>query len=225
MSSDTTFPAEASCPAETSEVHLLDFGAYGHPKATEAAYAGARTHGYAAGYAAGMRAASEAARQQREQLQARAVASAQESAAALRAAIAGLDAAARALQRQVTPVVESAQKSLVDAGLELAEAIVGTELLQGPHSARAALARVLAELEPADVRRVRMHPDTLAQLPKDAAELAGTRILPDATLHPGDAVADLPEGFLDARISTALHRCRAALQAHRAQHEGSGQTL
>lgn len=241
MSSETTLLAEGTQPlqarmssdaapladtngAEDPSVRLLDFGTYGRPGPADAVYEGAKTHGYAAGYAAGMRAAAEAARRQREQRQASAQAAAQEAAAELRTATAALRAAAQAFHGEVAPVVISAQETLVESGLELAEEIVGTELVHGEHSARAALTRVLSQLEPADVSRIRMHPQTAAQLPEEAAAQAGVRVIPDAQLKPGDAVADLPEGFLDARIGTALQRCREALLAHRARqdHEGQG---
>ncbi|WP_218220610.1 FliH/SctL family protein [Nesterenkonia sp. Act20] len=217
MSSETTRTAEEP------PVSLLDFGNYGGPGPTDAIYAGAKTHGYAAGYAAGMRAAAEAARRQRERIQAAAETAQQEAAAEVLAATAALRGAAQAFHREVAPVVTSVETILVEAGLELAEEIVGTELLHGEHSAQAALARVLGHLEPADVSRVRMHPQTADQLPEGAAAQAGVRIVPDAQLRPGDAVADLPEGFLDARIGAALQRCREALLAHRAQQDHESQ--
>jgi len=214
--------SETGCSAEAPTVHLLDFGSYGRRDAVDAAYSEAKTHGYAAGYAAGMRAATDQARAQREQQQASAKAAAAASAAALHRATSSLETAAQAFERQVAPAVESAETTLVAASLELAEAILGTELQQGPHSAQAALTRALAELELAEVRRVRMHPQSIDQLPQGAAERAGVRLVPDIQLQPGDAVADLPEGFLDARIQTALDRCRSALEAHLAQRDDSG---
>ncbi|MGJ9424613.1 FliH/SctL family protein [Nesterenkonia halotolerans] len=234
MSSETTLASEATLPtdatllAETTHaaqdpsVRLLDFGTYGHPGPADAVYAGAKTHGYAAGYAAGMRAAAEAARRQREQIQASSEAAEQHAAVQLRAATAALRAAAQAFHREVAPVVTSAESTLVEAGLELAQEIVGTELIHGEHSAQAALTRVLSQLEPADVSRIRMHPQTATQLPEGAAAQAGIRVVPDAWLQPGDAVADLPEGFLDARIGTALQRCREVLLAHRAEQDHDG---
>ncbi len=39
----------------------------------------------------------------------------------------------------------------------------------------------------------------------------GVRFVADRTLNPGDAVGELPDGWLDARITTALDRARAAL--------------
>jgi len=216
LSSDTGYSAEAPT------VHLLDFGSYGRQDAVDAAYSEAKTHGYAAGYAAGMRAATDQARAQREQHLANGRAAAAVSAEALRTATSSLGTAAQAFENRVAPVVESVETTLVAASLELAEAILGAELQQGPHSAQAALTRALAELDPAEVRRIRMHPQSLEQLPQGAAESAGVRIVPDMQLQPGDAVADLPEGFLDARIQTALDRCRSALEAHRAQQDGSG---
>lgn len=203
-------------------MHLLDFGACASSGAADAVHAAAKTHGYAAGYAAGMRAATEAARAQRERLQAQAQVSAAESAAVLGRAVTALETAARAFEQRVAPVVETVETTLVAAGLELAETIVGTELLDGEHSAQAALSRVLTELDPAQVRRVRMHPGSVALLPEGVAERAGVKIVPDAQLNPGDALADLPEGFLDARIATAMRRCHEALAAHQVAHAQEG---
>ncbi|MFS2031944.1 hypothetical protein ACEN85_17785, partial [Curtobacterium sp. CT11-45] len=36
-------------------------------------------------------------------------------------------------------------------------------------------------------------------------------VVADPSLHDGDAVVDLPDGLLDARIATALDRARTAL--------------
>jgi flagellar assembly protein FliH len=40
---------------------------------------------------------------------------------------------------------------------------------------------------------------------------AGVELSPDASIARGDAVADLPVGYLDARIGTAVARARAAI--------------
>jgi flagellar assembly protein FliH len=178
---------------------------------TRAVHERARAAGFAAGYAAGARHVAEEAREQA----ARADALLAEQQAALTAGNAGLaaalTAAARALAARQAPVLAQAEQRLHAAAVELAEAILGVELSDGPTSARAALTRALSVEHPAEVS-VRMHPRDVAAL-DDLGEQAptGVHILADPSLAPGDAVAEHTEGALDARIDTALARARAVL--------------
>lgn len=208
--------SEITC--EAAEVHLVDFGAYASVSATstsaptpEAIRAAAATQGYAAGFAAGMRAASEQSRSQREELHRRLDHSRSQDAELLHAMTQQLSAAAQALADRAAALSQDAEATLLHSSLELAEAILGSELRDGPHAARAALTRALEGWEPQEVRAVRMHPSSAALLPAETTAAAGVRVIPDPGLAPGDAVADLPEGFLDARITHALSRCRAVL--------------
>jgi len=172
--------------------------------------ANARARGHAAGYAAGMRMAEEELRQ----LAAR---HAEENAAQLAAAddradqlAVLLEAAVRSVNARVAPVLDEAQRTLAGAAIELAEAVVGCELADGETSARAAVTRALQGVDPALVLTVRLHPDTLAAL-DDVALVAGIAYSADPGLAPGDAITDFAEGYLDARISSALDRARSAL--------------
>jgi flagellar assembly protein FliH len=170
----------------------------------------ARTRGHAAGYAAGLRLAEEELREQLALL-------AEEHATAVATATARIDrlaalleAAVRSVEASVVPVLADAQHSLAHAVIELAEVVVGCELADGETSARAAVTRALDGVDPALVLTVRLHPDTLADL-DDAAIVPGITYTADASLEPGDAVTDFAEGYLDARISSALARAREAL--------------
>lgn len=108
-------------------------------------------------------------------------------------------------------MLASAAQTLQRAALELAEAVLGVELSDGATGAVAALARVAAaEVEPVVVR---LNPDDLRALGTDPQLPDGARLVADASLGRGDAVAELPDGWLDARIGTALDRARAALES------------
>jgi flagellar assembly protein FliH len=133
--------------------------------------------------------------------------------------LAVLTAAARAAADRSAPVLASAESTLHAAAVQLAAAVLGRELADGPASARAALDRVLraglevhtVRLSPRDheVLRVAMAPGAavLADLPA----LTGVELVADPALAPGDAVGEYPDGYLDARIVDALDRARAAL--------------
>lgn len=177
--------------------------------------------GYASGYAAGAREAAraaqtEAARVQRERAEAD-VRRAAEHADAL----AVLARAARAAADRSAPVLAASEATLHAAGLDLAVAVLGTELADAPTAARAALRRVRQQDPAREVHTVRLHPrdlavvrtalgsgaDALAGLP----DLTGVELVADPALAPGDAVGEFPEGYLDARIGAALDRARTAL--------------
>ncbi|WP_454050983.1 FliH/SctL family protein [Cellulomonas sp. Marseille-Q8402] len=178
--------------------------------------------GYAAGYAAGAREAARAAqaesvRVQRERAEADARRATEHA-----DALAVLAAAARAAADRSAPVLAAAEATLHAAGLDLAAAVLGTELADAPTAARAALRRVREQDPAREVHTVRLHPrdlaavraalaadvpDVLAGLP----DLTGVELVADPALAPGDAVGEFPEGYLDARIGAALDRARTAL--------------
>ena len=131
--------------------------------------------------------------------------------AQLDAALAALDAAARDLHARAIPTIEQVQDVLVASALELAEAILGRELMDTKNSARAALARVLDHADPRTLLTVRMNPDDIAELDAAGRPASGVEIIADDTIARGDALGDFSDGYLDARIQTALARARAAL--------------
>lgn len=214
MLSETAFP-KADLP-ETADgpasFRPAVFSTVGTTPETTHEASSARARGYAAGYAAGRRAAEADVRAQRADLQRRHEDVETERQRALDAAVATLDAAAASLQRCTLPVVEDASRLLAESALELAQAVLGTELLDAAHGARAALARALDGIETATVQAVRMHPEDLAALPAGLAVDERIRLVADHRLQRGDAVTEFADGFLDARIGEALARCRAALR-------------
>ena len=56
-----------------------------------------------------------------------------------------------------------------------------------------------------------MNPVDVFQLDNASRTATMVEIVPDATIARGDAVADFSDGYLDARIQTALARARSAL--------------
>lgn len=170
----------------------------------------ARSRGYAAGYADGLRTAAEEQRAWRAAADAER--GADDAAAAERLAVlaTALRNAAIELREATVPVLAEAEESLVNAAFHLAEAVVGDALTDRTAAARAAVARVLGGDVAGAVAVVRLNPDDLAAIGAGAAGDA-VRLVADPTLAPGDAVGELPDGWLDARIHSALDRAREAL--------------
>jgi len=176
-----------------------------------AAMTAARSRGYAAGYAEGRR---EAAIEQRRWLAEAEDARAAESAEAadrLAGLAAALRTAAVELREATVPVLADAESALTEAAFELASAVVGAVLEDRLAAARAAVARVVAAASPGAVPVVRLHPDDLAALRADGFSVDGMQLVADAALARGDAVGQLPDGWLDARIHAALQRAAEAL--------------
>jgi flagellar assembly protein FliH len=169
-------------------------------------------HGHAAGYAAGLRVAAAELAERIALLEDEHESARRRERARTDAAVAALAAATRALENRILPVVAEAEGVLAATAVDLAEAIVGHDLRTSANPALTAISRVLACVEPAHVRVVRMNPADLAALDDATRAAVGMELVADPSLFRGDAVADLPHGFLDARIDTALSRMRAALE-------------
>jgi flagellar assembly protein FliH len=171
----------------------------------------ARVHGHAAGYAAGLKSAQAELALRRTELEAQARVAAADARARVDAALTALHTATRALDARLAPAVADAESTLADAAVDIAEAVLGRELAAGADSAESALRRVLGQPEANTIVTVRMNPADLHALHEDIRVAAGVALQADASLAPGDAVAQLPDGYLDARIGAALERARAAL--------------
>ncbi|MFK4731501.1 FliH/SctL family protein [Agromyces mediolanus] len=186
----------------------IDFPRIGRPGEADAA---AEERGFARGLADARR-RTEA---ERERLLTALAAEAAERearrAAEHRAAIEALVIARTAIGAAALPVLAEAERQLAAGALALAETLLGAELAADPDgAARAALRRALDHDDAALVVRVRMHPAALARVAAAAPE--GVELLADASLAPGNAVAELPDGLVDARISTAIDRVRRSLE-------------
>ncbi|MGN6324946.1 FliH/SctL family protein [Pseudolysinimonas sp.] len=173
----------------------------------------AEAAGRAAGYAAGRRAAEA----ELAQLRARAETEAADGAAAARARIEAaltlLGTAADEFAQRSVPVLDAFDEALLAAAVQIAEAILQRELADETAAALGAVRRAMAVGDPAELRRVRLHPADLAML-TGLGELP-VEVLADPSIARGDAVADLARGSIDARLGTAVERVRAALADHR----------
>lgn len=170
----------------------------------------ARVQGHAAGYAAGRREATatldaELAALRVEQDEALAA-----DRAHLAAAAALLRHASAAWAEHAETAAVAAEEKLLAAAVEIASAILGRELLDREGSAIAAARRALTAAGDAPVQTLRMHPADV-DLVLAAGGAGGVRLVPDLTLGRGDAMADLPDGVVDARMPTATERVRRAL--------------
>lgn len=167
--------------------------------------------GHTLGYAAGQERAQKEAALRRAELEAAHNALQAELRTRAETQRAALAAAAAALSARTLPVLAEAEQTLVASALTLAEAVLGRELDDGGTRSKAVLARVLAAQDPAGAPRVRLNPQDLAVIGTEALADAGVEPVADPATAPGDAVAEYQDGFLDARISTALDRARRAL--------------
>ena len=171
----------------------------------------ARIRGHAAGHAAGLRAAELEAAAMRIALQAEFDRRIAERMTEVSTAAAALTQAAAMLNARTAPALAEADSALAAAAVALTETLLGRALEDAAPAARAALDRALAAAGTEAVQRVRMNPDDLALVADAVAADDGIEFLADVSLRRGDAVAELQNGLIDARLSSALHRARAAL--------------
>jgi len=210
-------------------VHRVAFPVLADPAGRERA-SSADVRGHAAGYTAGLRAAQAETDALRARLEAEHAARITALQADTARRIAVLDAATNAMLSTVAPVLADAEVSVASAAVDLAEAIVGNvvrasrpahdaTVADGPDGQGSREARIASGAE-ATVRRAlasvdRTVPVAVRLSPGDAARVAGldlpVPVVADGALRDGDAVVDLPDGMLDARIATALDRARTAL--------------
>jgi flagellar assembly protein FliH len=178
--------------------------------------------GHAAGYAAGLRAAAAEQARLTARLHGEHEAAMASGREAADHAVGLLAAAAAAFQQRFSLVLQDAETVLAASALDLAEALLGYELDDGERTARAALHRALSGAAAAAGDRVRGGAPEVAAVRMNPADIAvfaasgitagtGVELVPDSSLKRGDAMAQYPDGWLDARLGTALARARAAL--------------
>ncbi|TFD72235.1 FliH/SctL family protein [Cryobacterium sp. Hb1] len=173
-----------------------------------------RAEGHAAGYTEGLRLAAGDVARRAEEINAEHAENERYGETQIDHAVRLLAAAARALDERSIPLIQQAESTLVNTSLELAEAILGCELSHTEPSARRALERALYQpdqLDRSEVHSIRMHPEDLVVLHAQTRALESIRFVADSELERGDAITEFSDGFLDARISTAFARAKAAL--------------
>jgi flagellar assembly protein FliH len=186
----------------------------------------AHAAGYAAGWSQGRQEAEAAARAQQERERASAGAVTAELTARAESAIAALGAAAAALEQRSAQSANDIETAIATAALALAEAIVGRELAAAEEPGADALARALRLAPAGRPVTVRLNPADhellAAGCVAGAGSSAGNRLdidgrtvtlVADASLRPGDALAECDASRIDARIGTAIERVREVLQA------------
>ena len=171
---------------------------------------GAESRGFAAGYAEGLRHAADQHRRAETEREARLAAAIAAEQQRTQQAVNALTRAAAALNNHVVPAVEDAEQTLIDTALDLAEAVLGSEVSGGRVSAAQTLRRALDAAGREQVADVRLNPVDLAAL--DGTSLPDdVTVTADPALAPGDATATLRHGWFDARICEALDRARTVL--------------
>ncbi|QYF74660.1 flagellar assembly protein FliH [Cryobacterium sp. PAMC25264] len=191
-----------------------------------------RARGHAAGYTEGLRAAEQAVAERIHRLEVEHAHRLRVDGERAERMLAVLHTAARALDARTVPVLRDAEDTVLAAAFDLAEAIVGHALADEAAAARSALGRAVAaagggasasgELGSSGgllaapgalgaAHTVRLHPDDLAALDPAVTAATGVAFVADAHISRGDAVSEFPDGYLDARIGTALERAKAAL--------------
>lgn len=132
--------------------------------------------------------------------------------ARLGAAVTSLESAARALRGARLELAAEVERHLPSLLGVLARKILGRELSVGDTAARTVVRAIAERLAGgAHAAAVRVAPAVLETLEAwrregvpEAAELAGVRLEADPSLHVGDFVVDLGDGFLDGRVESQL---------------------
>lgn len=171
----------------------------------------ARVQGHAAGYSAGRREAAAEAEVLRSAILDENRRAADAARGEVAAAVRALEVAAGQYSLALVPVLDEADAAVTSAAIALAEAIIGRELAATTDSARAAIERVLAQAPRSDVRSARLNPADLDVVRASGIDTASIALSADSTLDRGDAIIELAHGVIDARISAALDRARAAV--------------
>jgi flagellar assembly protein FliH len=169
------------------------------------ARAAARTQGYAQGWSEGRRAAEEQAALAELQAADKRRRDDERREAEHRAAVAALRDAAAALEESTAATCTQVQTHAVRLAAQLTEALVGHELAVAKSPGLGAVRRALALLPGEPVTRIRLSPDE-ANDPELVALTGAAVVIPDPSLHRGDALVETDSAVVDARVSTAVHR-------------------
>jgi len=133
-----------------------------------------------------------------------------------RDAMISLDAAVARVDALAADAMLDVAARVTDLALVLVEEILGRESRLSADPGADAVARALAAAPPGRRVRVRLHPshaEAAGGCATGAASVPGERVelVADPSVAPGDAVAELDPGWIDAGIASALERVRAVL--------------
>src|SRR4051794_9596312 len=177
----------------------------------------ARTAGYAEGWARGQREAAATAAAAADQAAAAERGYAAQRAAATQQALGALARAAAGFDARVAAAVEQIEELIVRYAVELAEAILGRELADPAGRGADALRRAMALTPSTGAVTVSLHPDDYRLVTGSGSDgeyvIDGRaiRLRPDATLRPGDAIAEIGAMTVAATVAAAVARVREGL--------------
>ncbi len=169
--------------------------------------------GYAAGYAAGLRAAGDRARLQADEDRERSAAEREEARARIASALRALDLAAQELREHAERAIAASDARLAAAAVEVAALIIGDPAQAPEQMASAAVARVLGHEASDELIAVHLNPADLACIGEIVDEPGAPLFVADPNLDRGEALGRLDDGVIDARLSSAIERCRAVAAA------------
>jgi flagellar assembly protein FliH len=173
----------------------------------------AEAAGYAAGWAKGRREAAKAgaAKAERGIKAAAEVRAAQ--AARVESAMLAITRAATGLERQMLPLAQDLEHTIVDTALQIASAVLGREIADAREPGREAIMRALALAPEGRPVTVRLNPVDRLTIKTTEVVMDGRTVtlVDDPTLQPGDAVAQCDATTIDARLEPAIERVREVL--------------
>ncbi|HVW31693.1 MAG TPA: FliH/SctL family protein [Acidimicrobiia bacterium] len=158
--------------------------------------------GYRAGLAEGLAAGRAAMAAESATTQAR-----------LDAAVRSLDQAAADLRRRQALELTGLEDALARTAVDLASAIIGRELQVAESPGADALARALSLVPAGAATTARLNPADAA-LVTDPPK--GVALVPDPAIEPGGCILEVGDSRIDAQLSSAVDRVRAALLGERA---------
>lgn len=173
----------------------------------------AHAQGYAVGWAQGQREALRVAREAtlaaeaaHEEFEQRREA---EHRAAVGALIEAADRLLQATQSAATEVAERVESHGAELAFELAQAVLGIEVVHaGEQLAWARVAALAPSVGPA---RVRLHPSVAASIDPHLILDRGLQVIADPGLEVADAIVEAGGSVLDLQIGPALERVRGVL--------------
>lgn len=172
----------------------------------------AAAQGYARGWAEGRRAGEAKSRTEAEEAARRRQEADQDYRRKQVLALEALGAASSELRARLDEACAAVEAHVVEAAVQIAEAILGRELATGGETGADAVRRALTLL-PADVTvfTLRMNPADVAALDSDVLAGHTVTVVADASVERGGAVAETDTMVIDATVSAALTRVREVL--------------